>query len=423
MINLKLAKNILKNKSGSLKFNVGSMFVSNLIFAVCSWAQLSIISKDGNEFYLGQYTLVLAIITPLFLFSKMQLRSLIVTDKDKGEDLQIYFSFRILSIILLWLFLFITSIFIQVDKSILFLVLGIKSVEGISDIFNAKYQQKEIMHYITASVSLKSIAGLLGLLCGFLIWQNIYTAFWLALLFTFLSFIIIDLKMIVKTENFNFKLKYEYLKFKKIFLLALPLAIVTLIISLNSSISIFYLEAFVGTEAQGIYSAITYTMILGTFIANAVGQSFAPRLSKYFNENMFSHFFSLKNNFLIFNITLGILGVIFSFFFGEFILGVLFNESIAKYNNLFILIMILAVFVYIATALGYTLTAMRAFKIQPIISVFSLVLNAILSYFFIKQWGMFGAVYCLIIIYIIQNCITYFYIQNFLKNKMTFKKL
>jgi O-antigen/teichoic acid export membrane protein len=423
MINLKKVVSFFKNTSGSLKFNVGSMFVSNLIYAFCNWFSLSLIAKFTNNFYLGQYTLVLAIITPLFLFSNMQLRSLIITDKENGENLQTYLSFRVLSLTLLWFFLFIISIFINVDKSILFLVLGIKSIEGISDIFNAKYQQKEVMHYITTSVSLKSIAGLIGMLCGFLIWKNINAAFWVSLLFTFLVFLIIDIKMIVRIENLSFKLNFEYQKIKNIFILALPLALVSLIISFNSSISKFYIEALMGTEAQGIFSAVAYTMILGTFIANAVGQSFAPRLSKYFKENKFSQFYSLQKKFLLFNIILGVLGVCFAFLFGEFVLNILYNETIAKYNNLFILIMISAVFVYVATALGYTLTAMRAFKIQPIINIFSLILNATLSYFFIKEWNMFGAVYSLIIVYFFQNCISYFYIQKHLKDKMANEKV
>ncbi|KGT08083.1 hypothetical protein NV63_18560 [Elizabethkingia anophelis] len=56
------------------------MILGNGFFAFSQWVQLSIISKYTSIEILGFYTLALSIVSPIFMLSSLQLRTILVTD-------------------------------------------------------------------------------------------------------------------------------------------------------------------------------------------------------------------------------------------------------------------------------------------------------------------------------------------------------
>lgn len=402
-------------KKGSLKANVASMFSANLLYALSSWAQLSLVAKFLDGVVLGEYTLALAIVTPLYLFSNMQLRSLIITDNNNNFSFVNYYSFRVFSNVLLLLIVFFISVFYYYSFFyVIVLVSLLKIVESNSDIINSHFQKKEEMHYVTRSVGIRSILAFIGMFLGVFVFRNLPVGLGLSLCFTGLSYLLYD-KKIAKNKGFFEDFKFDFRKNREIFKIALPLGLVIFIISLNSNVSKFMIERFLGTEMQGIYSSISYLIILGTFVCNAVGQSFSPRLSKYFSDKNFSQFINLQKKFIIFNVVVGLLAIVFSVFFGELMLRILFNGKIAEYSNLLTLVMIGGLGNYLATALGYTLTSMREFRIQPRINLIIFIIKFLLLLFFVRKFGIYGAVYTSIITSFLQNIIVFYYIQNRLK--------
>ena len=401
-------------KKGSLKANVASMFSANLLYALSSWAQLSLVAKFLDGITLGNYTLAIAIVTPLYLLTNMQLRSLIVTDHQDKYNIREYYSFRFVSNVILFVVAAVIGLCIQAsDLIVLLLFTLVKIIESNTDVVNSFFQKEERMIYVTKSVGLRSVFGFVGMFIGVFFWENIYIGLALNVCFTGLSYLLYDRKK-GHLDKWRFKdIKINTLK--NIFLVAYPLGIVIFIISLNSNISKFFLEKYLGTELQGVYSSVSYLLIIGTFVCNAVGQSFTPRLSRYFQDNKIKEFKNLKNKFIIFNFSVGLLAIVFTFFLGDFVLRILFNAEIAKYNGLFIIVMISGLFIYLSTAFGYVLTAMKEFKIQPRINLIILIIKLALVSILIKQYGLYGAVYSSIICSSIQNIITYVYIRRKIK--------
>ncbi len=408
-------------RKGGLKANVLSMFISNLSYAFFSWAQLSLVSKFTNGQILGEYTLAIAIITPLYLFSNMQLRSLIITDHKNEFEFYDYFNFRVISNFLLILATIIIVFFIKSETPwIIILFALIKIIESNSEIINSFFQKKEQMHYVSFSVLFKSFFGFLGMLIGLWWFKDIVKGLLLSLIFNFLIYLFYDRRIALKNKIYTVKKKFDGNQLKAILKIAIPLGIVSGIISLNGNISKFFVEKMLGTEIQGIYSSISYLIILGTFVCNAVGASFAPRLSKYYLEKDIKAFKRLQNKFLYFNILLGILAWFITYLFGQELLLFFFNAKIASYSNLLNWVMIVGLFNYILTALGYTLTSIRAFKIQPKINLLNLFLKLILMGVFIEVYGLLGAIYSQLVVIIIQCIFIFFYIQR--KVKMDYIK-
>lgn len=411
-------------KKGSLKANVLSMFIGNLAYAFFSWAQISLVAKFSDGVILGQYTLAIAIITPLYLFTNMQLRSLIITDNRGDFDFSDYSNFRRISNSILTIISIVIAFLLNTENPwIIILFTLIKVVESNSEIINSFFQKREQMHYISLSIFLKSLLGFIGMLIGMVFFKDIIIGLSLCLLNNIVVYIFYDRKIAHKNEINTTNKAVDIVSIKKILLVAFPLGVVSGIISLNGNVSKFFIEESLGTEIQGIYSSISYLIILGTFVCNAIGASFAPRLSKYYSENKIQSFNNLKNKFLAFNIFIGVFAWVVTYFFGKHMLLFFFNEKIAHYNYLLNWIMLVGLFNYILTALGYTLTSIRAFKIQPLINVISLILKILTLGYFIKKYNILGAIYAQLLVAFIQSLWIFGYIQLQVKSKDKLSKI
>lgn len=191
----------------------------------------------------------------------------------------------------------------------------------------------------------------------------------------------LNCKLIIDTKIF----RYEVKRNKQLLIKSIPLGVVMLIISLNTNISKYITEFYLGTEQQGIYSTLAYCLVIGHFVNGAIGQSFSPRLSKYFFNNNLLEFKKLAKQYLLVNILMGIMLLSGALGGGYYFLKIMFSEEIASYYKLFTLIMLSGIFLYCASASGYILTAMRIFKIQPFINITVFIINAVCCLVLIKN--------------------------------------
>ena len=63
-----------------LRGNFAVTFAGNALFAASQWAVLSLIAKLGGGRMLGEYALAVAIVSPIALFSHLNLRAVLATD-------------------------------------------------------------------------------------------------------------------------------------------------------------------------------------------------------------------------------------------------------------------------------------------------------------------------------------------------------
>ena len=389
------------------------MFVGNGFYASTQWIQLSMITKMCSPITLGAYTLALAISAPIFLFLSLQLRSLIVTD-SKGEwSISSYFVLRTITLVIGFIIVLSYILIARSDFKILLFIAILKIIEGFAEIFNSQQQLMEKMYYVAISFILKGMATTISIFIGMFFFDSLSVGLFIAVFLNILVLYFNDFfnckKLFRKEKLFYFK----NLKLKSLFIKAIPLGIVMGIISLNTNISKYITEVVLGREMQGIYSTLAYCLVLGNFVNAAVGQSFSPRMSKYYYENKKKDFKKLCIKYISINLSVGIsLFVIFSIG-GHYFLKVMFSDSIALYSDLFALIMFSGIFLYIASSLGYILTSMRVFKIQPLINGIVMITNIICCYFLINSYNIYGVVYSSIIVFSIQILLTSYFLYKY----------
>lgn len=374
--------------------NVAWMFSGNVIYALCLWLQLLLIAKYSDAWTLGTFTISLAVSAPVFMFMNLQLRSIQVTDAKREYTFGDFISLRLatssLSIIAIFLFF---GLYYGLDKSfyILLLVSLLKCSESISEIFNSRQQLNEKMHFVSASLSIRGIGNVLGVGVGLLFFQNLVIGLLLSLVSNLLVLVFVDYRNSDLSKDDALLVFFRKNNIKILLKKGMPLGIVMLIVSINTNVPKYFIESLLGRSEQGIYSTLAYFIVVGNFVISAVGQSFIPRMSKYYADKKYAEFQKLSNVFSALCILSGVTGILIAWILGDWVLRSFFGPEFWVYHEVLILIMVCGTFAYISSSFGYTMTAMRIFKPQPWINFLVLVVGALASYALISKYGLIGA--------------------------------
>ncbi|MGE5558460.1 MAG: lipopolysaccharide biosynthesis protein [Bacillota bacterium] len=416
--------NIIKDKkiSPSLRTNFFWTLFGNIIYMGSQWGILVIIAKITKSAMVGQYTLGLAITAPIFMLFNLQLRSVQATDALNKYFFSDYLSLRIITSTIAFAIVIIVAFIWKNTLTAIYTIILIgfsKVIESISDVFYGMFQQKERMDLIAKSMILKGILTILMLGSFIFISKQVFWGI-IALILTW-SYILIfyDIKNGKLINNINCKIdkKIDILTIKKLILLSLPLGIVMMLLSLNTNIPRYFLERKFGDSVLGIYSAIAYLTIIGNNIITALGQSISSRLSKYYASKDIRKYLKLLFVILSLALILGILGLLISWFFGKKLLTFLYGREYADNSIIFTSLMVVAIFQYIASSLGYGMTAARYFKIQLPLFLFTTICTLFFCRVFIPKYSLYGAVLSQGISSIIQMLLSSIVILNAIKKR------
>lgn len=401
-------------KKGSLKRNIFFMLLGNGVFAFSQWLQLSLISKYCSIETLGFFTLALSVISPVFMLTGLQLRTLIITDVHSQTEFGTFFKLRIWTSILSLSIIIIIALLLSNLTLLPYLLLLTfqKVLEGLSELFNSKQQQNENIEILTLSLFLKGASIILSIFIGLVFFKSLFIGLSLILFFYVIILYFNDYKNYKKGYHQKIILNLPFDKIKNLAKRGLPLGIVLLIISLNANISKYFLEIYAGTKIQAIFSSISYVLVIGIFILDSLGQVFVPRLSKFYYDKEYLSFQKYSFNFVLLSFLIGSALFLFSLFFGEDTLRFLFNAKISAYSGFLSKYLMAGILIFISSSLGYILTSMGEFKVQPYINFFILIVNFILSYFLIKHYELIGVIITLTICFSLQIIITLSIIIN-----------
>jgi O-antigen/teichoic acid export membrane protein len=414
------SKDIIAEKIGatpfglSLRANFSWTFAGNVVYAACQWGMVVLLTKLGSPEMVGQFALGLAITAPIILLANLQLRNIQATDARQEFQFGHYFGLRLLTTALALLVIFGIVLFsgYRWETALVILAIGLaKSFEAISDVFYGLLQQQERMDWISKSLMLKGPLSLVALgvgiyLFGTLIWGVVGMMFaWAIVLITYdyrsgmkISRLVLakdGVDVYLGGQTAQILPKWEWLTLGRLAYLALPLGIMTMLISLNSNVPRYFIEHYWGESELGIFAAIAYLMVVGRTIVSALGQSATPRLSQYYAAGNFNAFTRLLFKLIGFGIFVGGAIVLLASVVGQEILTYIYQPEYAR-QDVFVLLMVAAAFNYIAFFLNYGMIAARYLLIQ--IPLFTIVLGIIIlvGFWSIPLIGLRGAAVALI---------------------------
>ncbi|MGB9899064.1 oligosaccharide flippase family protein, partial [Thermanaerothrix sp.] len=351
---------------------------------------------------------------PIILFAGLSLRAVQATDARRVYQFGDYLALRIASTSLA--FLIIIGIawggHYNVETKLIILFIGLaKSFEAISDIFYGLFQQYERMDYSARSMVIKGLLSLVALTFAMLLTHWLWAGA-AALAMAWLTVLILyDIPQGTRLLSFSrrttLQLRWHLPTLMKLIQLAFPLGLTMMLISLNTNIPRYFIERYWGHRELGFFAAMAYFIVAGTAVVSALGQSASPRLAKYYAFGKKQEFLLLLLKLAGIGVALGICGVIISLTAGPEILAFLYRLEYTQYSNVLIWIMVAAMLGYVASFMGYAMTAAHYFLIQPFIFGFVALINAWACFFLVPTYGALGGAWSLVVANMMQLILTF----------------
>jgi O-antigen/teichoic acid export membrane protein len=403
-----------QREASSLGENFTWTLVGNAVYSGGQWATLVLLAKLTRPELVGQYALGMAIALPVLMLTSLQLRWVVTTDVRERIHFGDYLGFRLLSTGLALGIIFaiaLTSAYRWQLRVVILMVGLAQAIEAISDIYYARLQLNERLDRVSKSMIMRTALSALGLTVGVYFGHSLLWGIVGIILARAIVLLGYDIRgrthdLDAQSEGFSrndvMKPRWDVRVQRELLWLGLPLGIIAVLCSLNSSIPRYFIEHALGERALGIFSAIAFMFAAGSMAMVSLGQSAFTRLARSYAAEDFVEFRSLIGKLLAMGATLGIFGIIFSKVAGREVLATLFRPEYAEHADLLPWIMGAACINYLAQCLGIAMTAAGYYKPQVVLFFLSNVAVALGSYWLIPQQGLLGAIFAILISVLVQ---------------------
>jgi O-antigen/teichoic acid export membrane protein len=404
--------------------DAGLTTVANIAHAAAQWLLLIIIVKQFDDLILGQLVLTLSIISPIFLLFSFKLRTLVVTDYHNERHFEQYLHARFFAQTIAIIFLVIISPWLlsNVYASIIISVIIFKVGDGSSELCYSYFHKQQKFKRAALSQTTRSFFTITMLLCASLFTQDIHITFFTWALTT-IFFSLIDLftvkNVIAEQEKRPIHLwatckdMGALVKSLTIYKKYWPISVSILFSAMFVYIPNYTLEYFIGTESVGHFAAISYFLVAGGIIIHSLSQAVTPKLSHLYHQKKYSAFIRTTQILMLAGASIGLIGLCFAHFIGEWLLRLIYNDAIALLTDELKLIIIASMIRYSYNFLGSALNALKCFNQQALVygtGSLTLLISCILL---VPSLGTIGAAISMIIACAVEMfimCIT-FYVQ------------
>jgi Membrane protein involved in the export of O-antigen and teichoic acid len=397
----------------SLSANFTWTLVGNGIYSGGQWAVLVLLAKMTSPEVVGQYALGLAIVLPVLMFTNLQLRWIVTADVGEQRHFGDYLSFRLAStaFALLVIFAIVLLFGYKAQLGAVILLAGLaQAIEAVSDVYHARLQLWDRMDRISKSMMMRTALSVLGL--GIAVYVTRSLVFGLLAVVLARMAVLLGYDMRRGTHDLRYEKgggtnralrpRWQVEVQRELLWLSLPLGLIAVLVSLNSSIPRYFIEHALGERALGIFSAIVFLYSAGTMAVVSLGQSAFTRLAKLYAEEDLTGFRLLLAKLLTMGTILGVCGLLVVEAAGRPILTILFRPEYADYADLLPWVMGAACITYLAQFLGFGMTAAKSYTPQVYLFLLTNLCAGLASGWLIPRLGLLGAVLALFLSAVVQ---------------------
>lgn len=346
-----------------------------------------IVARLASAEELGRYSLAVAVVTPIFLATRMQLRQAAVADPHGGASYAAYRRLRLVSASVTLAAVCLLAQALQQELCwVACAVALVRWSEEIGDIHYAVAQRADRWPRIAASQLLRlagvvlllplgwRFGGLPEILVAVAAWQVSVTLWFDA-----------PLAGSLQPNGSSVTDAWTLLRVNW------PLGVTAAIVSLISYAPRYALAWSSGESAVGDYAALTQAALFGNLVVQGAGQAALGRLGMaYVNDRR--GFRRLTSELLWFSGGVGITALLAAALWGDDLLSVVFHPRFAALQPELIVMMIASLFVYATSAFGYALTAAGVKTGQLAVFGTALAVGLTTSFPLSAAYGISGAV-------------------------------
>ena len=386
----------------SLRSNFAWVLAGNVAYAGCQWGMIVALTKLGDAFMIGQFSLGLAIAVPVLMFTNLNLRTVQATDAHRIYSFAEYLRLRMLTTTAALAMIGGIVWFGNYERGTALVILAVaaaKGIETLSDIHYGLFQLNDRLDQIARSMMLRGALSLIALagvlyLTRSVVWGCAAIALvWLAALLLF------DMR---NGRRFEVHPQSSGSSQWTLLRVALPLGIVTTLSVLNFNMPRYFIHTQFGETQLGIFSALTYATVATSLVGDALGQSAIPRMSRAYAAGEMAEFRSLLLKLVAANVVVGLGGLVAAKAMGSTLLTLVYSHEYAIHANVFVWMMLAAAIHCVASAFTCAIAAARYFRIQ--VPLYGLVVgaNALACVYWVPAAGLTGGAAATVVASVVQ---------------------
>ncbi len=297
-------------------------------------------------------------------------------DFSSSEYIRIkYYSSTIMMIIAL-VFFFISNY--SIEKICLLLVFMIyRFVENIIDSYYGICQKNSHLNNVGISIILKTVLSFAGFLVLFINTKNMSLSSIVFIIISLLIFFLYDTK---KVKPFY---KKEPIR-KEMILLILKknfsVFLSTFITLGFMNVTRYFVDIRFSEETLSIFSLLILPASLIILFSQIIIQSYITKLSTMLHNNGKKAFYKQIFTIIIYLLFIGAIFCILTYFFGTYLMNLLFNYDFSRYSTFLVLSILSGVCSGLVTFISTAFIILRKLKTQLFCYLFSLFIYIIISY-------------------------------------------
>lgn len=403
----------------SLRRNFSWILVGNVTYTAAQFAVLIVLARLTNAEMVGELGLALAITAPVMILFNLGLRQVEATDAQTRYGINSYLALRLATVAMALAVILGIVVLTGLERhtAIVVILVGIaKAFEAISDVLYGALEQRERMVRVGTSLIVKGTLSVLAVIVAVLVTGDVLWAAG-ALAFTWaavaLGYDRASVARVLEPDRNGAPIKdcghrkvlrpkWQLGELTRLAWLSLPLGIAIMLVSLNTNIPRYFVEGYVGRAALGVYVALTYPLVATSAVVVALGQSVTPRLARHHANGDTRAFVSLLTRMIAFGTALGVAAVGVGLLLGRPLLGLLFGARYADQSGVFVWLLVGSMIANLASVLGFAMTALHLFKVQPVLLGASAATCAAASYVLVSRVGLTGAAWATIAAFAVQ---------------------
>jgi O-antigen/teichoic acid export membrane protein len=371
----------------------------NVVFAACQWGIVVALAKAGSTTMVGQFSLGIAIATPILMFSNCDLRAVQATDANHDFDFLEYVRLRAITTTLAFGAISLVAYLGRygTQTALIIAAVGIaKAVEAFSDVHYGLFLLNGRLDRTGCSMMLRGVLAVIGMTAALVITGDVLRGclaigiVWFAVL---VGFDMPRARVLIREAS---AARGTVQRLWMLTRIALPMGIVTTVASVNLQIPRYFVHAWLGDRNLGIFSALAYTTVAMTLVGDSLGQCVVSRLSRLFAEGHRAKFAAHIRLLLLMASVVGAGGIAIVHLFGPRLLRLIYSPEYAAHSHVFALLTVGAAIHFVASMLTVAITATRNFVVQVPMYVAMAVCTAVGCARWIPAWGLQGAAFAVI---------------------------
>lgn len=352
------------NLTRSLKTDVIFYLAGTGFYALSQWLMVIVYARINGPEGVGLFAIATAISAPIVVLSQMSMRQVLIADVVQRFHFSDYLVAR-------WLFSAVAIVAIVCFAAIIgyrgvalltITAFGIgRAFESVSDIFYARSQAHDGLRRVSSYTGIRGAITLAASGGAMLITHSMLIsalAFALASLFCQLAVRSIEGKLIVEKAIGIARRKLS----RELLLHSLPLAVSQFLISLTAYAPRLILQHFGGEQLAGQAGVVEYFLSLGLLGVAALGQASSSPMAKAYHRGDRRSFSKIVTILVAGATLLGSGLALAAYLAGEKVIMLLYGPSFAQAGTAAFIIIAGGVFGYVASILGYAVSATGHYK-------------------------------------------------------------